>query len=217
MRSAAEAAFVVGLPAADDDLVQGSGDAGPTDEISRPVLGRVVVGVGDAVEQCRGRCAVGREREAAAREVDGGGEHLRQWGAPVPFVQAQPPVYTSRYRHTADVVAEAHPCPALGAQRVGIGAAAGPAARIERRGGCAVGVMDQRPQVAAHAAHVLGGHCEHGRSRHCCIRRRATGAQQRHAGVAREMVDGADHAVAGVPCGERDLRSGSAHLSNARG
>ena len=213
----AEIAFVVGLPAAVDDLVQGRSDAGSGDEIARPVLGRVVAGVGDAVEQCRSHCAVGRQREAAACEVDRGGEHLRQRGAPEPFVQAQPPVDASRHRHAANVVAESHPRAALGAQRVGVGAASGPAARIERCGGRAVGVVHQRPQVAAHAAHVLGGHGEHSGCRHRCVCRRAAAAQQRYAGLAREMVDAAHHAAAGVLCGERDLRSGSAHVSNARG
>ena len=81
-----------------------------------------------------------------------GASSVGQRQAAEALVQRHPAVDAAGHGDGADVVAERHLGVALGAQRGGVGAAAGPPAGVQRVHLAAV--VDEREQVAAHAAQV---------------------------------------------------------------
>ena len=132
-----ELALVEGAPSALADGAQRPGRARPADRCARarrlsgqllqPDAGRLV-DRGQRTDEER------RRREAVLGQRDGGGQHVGQREPAVACVERGPPVDAAGDRDRSDVVAQRHLGVPLGRQRAGIGAAPGPARRVERHG-----------------------------------------------------------------------------------
>ena len=100
-------------------------------------------------------------------------------------------------------MAERHLGVPLGPQRLGGGSAAGTARRVEHRGSTAIGLVDEREQVAPHAAEVRARD-RHGRVRgDRGVHRIAASGKDRHAGLCRELIGRTDHRPRRPDGGER--------------
>ena len=100
-------------------------------------------------------------------------EQRRQRQVREPVRQRNPSVDATRYRRGSHVTVKGHPSVPVGSKPIGISPAAGPPRGIETSGR-ALAEVDQREQIATHAAHVLGGHRQNRRGRNGGIHRVAT-------------------------------------------
>lgn len=112
-------------------------------------------------------------------------------------MQRQPTINRAGHCHGPNVPLERDHGQTFGAGGIGIGTRAGHTTRIE----CLwwpFGVVYQRPEVAAHPAHVGTRHRKHGVGGDCSVDCRTTVTKHVDAGLGGKVVDGRDHGVGGV-------------------
>ncbi len=198
-----DVALVERAPPALGDGGQGRGHAGASHQLAggETTGPPVVVGARDVGDQRarqrhqrRGREPVGRAPARRLEHVVAAGADRGARAARTSRRRSRAPEHSGRSSRNGIVVWPSS------RSRAGSLPLAGEPGRAQRVG-CLAGPVDEREEVAAHAAHVLRGDGEHRAGGDGGVGGRATGAKDRGAGARRHVVDGADHAPGGVERG----------------